>query len=537
MEVFKNQKERMIEFNEIKQKCDFPTLKYQKTENQSQFLQDKKEKIISAPSIENQILAILNSQFYLINIIGKGASGTVFLSYSIEDQKETKTLYAIKIINKKEPYDNCINNCEVDFLEKMNHKNILKVYGHGLGILKTPSGITQQVFYIIMDYLNHGSLLSQIDGNIGFGEDLGRLIFSQLLDGLEAIHDSNIVHRDIKLENIMLSGNDYTLKYVDFGFATEKSNGYLTTFLGTPNYAAPELHLKQPYLGVYEDIFSLGVTLFIIITGHLPFILPLPNDPLYQYIFCVDYINYWRKRNIKVSPSFMELFDNLIAFSPSQRPSISEIRNSKWMKEINLDLLPKLKEEFNKREEIKKNIIYAKQKMLQKKNINNNNNNQIFDNKKMKNADDILLKIKEEKKIEVINDIKRQLFFMSNTKGNNKSENNNITTESTEEIDDNINNSLNKKNELQGFINIKINFKNMNSLIILLRQFLKNEGYNITKKDLDNLNIEISNGEIDVLLSFEKMFKEIKIIFMILNGNKEDLINFKKIMKKFNAKK
>ena len=536
MEVFKNQKERMIEFNEIKKKCDFPTLKYQKTENQSQFLQDKKEKIISAPSIENQILAILNSQFYLINIIGKGSSGTVFLSYSIEDQKETKTLYAIKIINKKEPYDNCINNCEVDFLEKMNHKNILKVYGHGLGILKTSSGITQQVFYIIMDYLNHGSLLSQIDGNIGFGEDLGRLIFSQLLDGLEAIHDSNIVHRDIKLENIMLSGNDYTLKYVDFGFATEKSNGYLTTFLGTPNYAAPELHLKQPYLGVYEDIFSLGVTLFIIITGHLPFILPLPNDPLYQYIFCVDYINYWRKRNIKVSPSFMELFDNLIAFSPSQRPSISEIRNSKWMKEINWDLLPKLKEEFNKREEIKKNIIYAKQKMLQKKNINNNNNNQIFDNKKMKNADDILLKIKEEKKIEVINDIRRQLFFMSNTKGNNKSENNNITTESTEEIDDNINNSLNKKNELQGFINIKINFKNMNSLIILLRQFLKNEGYNITKKDLDNLNIEISNGEVDVKLFFEKMFKEIKISFNIINGNKEDFLNFKKIMKKFNIK-
>ena len=128
MEVFKNQKERMIEFNEIKQKCDFHTLKYQKTENQSQFLQDKKEKIISASSIENQILAILNSQFYLINIIGKGSSGTVFLSYSIEDQKETKTLYAIKIINKKEPYDNCINNCEVDFLEKMNHKNILKVW-------------------------------------------------------------------------------------------------------------------------------------------------------------------------------------------------------------------------------------------------------------------------------------------------------------------------------------------------------------------------------------------------------------------------
>ena len=142
-------------------------------------------------------------------------------------------------MKKKDPNDICINNCEVDFLEKMNHKNILKVYSHGLGLLKTSSGVTQQVHYIIMDYLNHGSLLSQIDGNIGFGEEFGRLISAQLLDGLEAIHDSNVVHKDIKLENIMLSGNDYTLKYVDFGFATEKSNGYLTTFLGTPNYAAP----------------------------------------------------------------------------------------------------------------------------------------------------------------------------------------------------------------------------------------------------------------------------------------------------------
>ena len=49
-----------------------------------------------------------------------------------------------------------MNNCEVNFLEKMNHKNILKIYGHGLGILKTDNGFTQQVFYIIMDYLNHG---------------------------------------------------------------------------------------------------------------------------------------------------------------------------------------------------------------------------------------------------------------------------------------------------------------------------------------------------------------------------------------------
>ena len=67
-------------------------------------------------------------------------------------------------------------------------------------------------YYIIKNYLNHGSLLSQVEGNMGFGEDYGRLIFFQLLDGIEAIHNSNIVHRDIKLDNIMLSGNDYIIK-------------------------------------------------------------------------------------------------------------------------------------------------------------------------------------------------------------------------------------------------------------------------------------------------------------------------------------
>jgi len=201
-----------------------------------------------------------------------------------------------------------INSCEVNFLENMNHKNILKVYEHGLGTLQLISGYSQKVYYIIMDYLNHGSLLSQLGKNVGFGEDLGRLIFAQLLDGLEAIHNSNIVHLDIKLNNIMTSEDDYTLKYVDFGFATEISSGYLKLYLGTPNYAAPELHMRIPYLGVYEDIFSLGVTLFIIVTGYLPFLLPLPNDPLYHYISIGDYITFCKKRNIKVSPSFMELF-------------------------------------------------------------------------------------------------------------------------------------------------------------------------------------------------------------------------------------
>ena len=477
-----------------------------------------------SPQSKIEIIATLNSQYYLIKKIGHGSSGTVFLSFAINDEKEQKTLFAIKILNPANSNDNYMNECEVNFLENMNHKNILKVYGHGLGTLQLTSGSTQKVYYIIMDYLNHGSLSSHLGKNEGFGEDLGRLIFSQLLDGLEAIHNSNIVHRDIKLDNIMVSEDDYALKYVDFGFATEKSFGYLTSYLGTPSYAAPELHMKRPYLGVYEDIFSLGVTLFITVTGYLPFILPMPNDPLYHYISIGDYITYWRKRNIKVSPSFMELFNNLIAFDPSQRPSISEIKNSKWMKEINWELLPALRQEFMKREEIfntrkqnAKNIM----KELINKNLNKNNNNN-----NTKNVDEILL----EKKIEFANDMRKKLFNMNNIVEQNSP--NNIKRN---EDNDNDNKS-HKIEQKGGFILIKNNFNSMKALMILLKNFFKKEGYNETKKDLDNLQMEISNGEIDILLIFERMNKEIKISYYLKNGIKKDLIDFKKVMKKIHLK-
>ena len=542
MNILENQETDKMELEDLKQKDVFSNNIIQKNQIESQLFQNKNENgNNSIKDSENQIIGILNSEFYLIKIIGSGSSGLVYLSYSIYDENIPKTLYAIKIMDKPEPNNDINNNRKINYLEKMNHKNIIKVFGHGLGMLQTSQGLTQKIYYIIMEYVDHGSLLSQLGDNMGFGEDFGRLIFAQLLDGLEVIHNSNVVHRDIKLENIMLSGSDFTLKYVDFGFATEKSSGYLTTYLGTPNYAAPELHMKRPYLGVYEDIFSLGVTLFITVTGYLPFILPLPNDPLYRFIFDVDYISYWRNRKIKVSPSFMELFDNLIAFDPTQRPSISEIKNSKWMKEINWELFPLLKQEFMKREEVFKHRMLCRREKIMKISLgnigknNNDNNNNNYANHNVINADQILLKIREAKKTDVVNDIKNQLFPKNNIK-NNINENNYAFNEITNGVDKD-DDKTNKKNFNQGFIIIKLNIKKLNSLMVLIKQFLKKEGYNLIKKDADKLKMELSNGEIDVVLSLEKMKKEIKISFYINNGNKEDLNEFKKIMKKFNSLK
>ena len=119
---------------------------------------------------------------------------------------------------------------EYKLLSKINHKNICKIFAYGSGLKislnKAKNKQPKKYYYIVMGCSAHGELFKYINNvfineNLGFGEDFGRLIFAQLLDGLQAIHNLNICHRDIKLDNIVLAENDYILKYIDFGLATE----------------------------------------------------------------------------------------------------------------------------------------------------------------------------------------------------------------------------------------------------------------------------------------------------------------------------
>ena len=296
-------------------------------------------------------IAILDNTFLLTQKIGKGSTASVYIGHSNVSSK----MYSFKIINPSNIDVHLIER-EVQMLNLVSHhNNVLQIYHSGYGTLIKSSGKTRQVYYLVLEYLEHGELLDYIYITKGFGEEYARLIFHDLLNAVESIHNSGVVHRDIKADNVMIA-SDYSIKLVDFGFATLKSQGKLSSFLGTPNYAAPELHMKKPYNGVTNDIFALGVTIFVIITGTLPFKYPVESDSLYKYIIMNDYQTYWIQRNVRMSQSFMELFNNMIAFDYTQRPSIDEIRKSRWMSEIDFSLLPMLKEELKTRV----NLVKAK---------------------------------------------------------------------------------------------------------------------------------------------------------------------------------
>ena len=98
-----------------------------------------------------------------------------------------------------------------------------------------------------------------------------KLIFKQIIEGLMYLHENNISHRDIKLENIIIKDKS-EIKIIDFGFsACHPKDQLLNFFCGTPNYMPPEIILKKDYIGEFADIWSIGILLYTILCGSFPF--------------------------------------------------------------------------------------------------------------------------------------------------------------------------------------------------------------------------------------------------------------------------
>ena len=126
------------------------------------------------------------------------------------------------------------------------------------------------------------------------GEDAGRFFMHQMIDVLMYMQSKGVVHRDLKLENILID-DKLNLKIADFGFATYKKIDTLKSYRGTLTYMAPEIKQGKTYNGKEIDIFSAGVILFIIVVGTFPFREAKKGEYFYQLLLKGDYEKYWRK--------------------------------------------------------------------------------------------------------------------------------------------------------------------------------------------------------------------------------------------------
>lgn len=154
---------------------------------------------------------------------------------------------------------------EIDVLARLNHVNSLRM----LETIDTPKRI-----HIVTDYCSGGNLCTYVKNKGRLTESEARGIFIQLMAGIDYLHSNAVVHRDIKLENILFSDESRTVvRIVDFGFAVvvKDPNKKLRIFCGTPSYMAPEICQRREYIGKPVDVWSLGVLLYAMIVGRFPF--------------------------------------------------------------------------------------------------------------------------------------------------------------------------------------------------------------------------------------------------------------------------
>eukprot|EP00056_Hartaetosiga_gracilis_P013173 m.216177 g.216177 ORF g.216177 m.216177 type:complete len:581 (+) comp13803_c0_seq1:128-1870(+) len=202
----------------------------------------------------------LSSTYELGKLIGKGNFAKVYLA----KHKVSGVEVAVKIIEKTNlnPEGLYKVNREVRILKKLNHPNIVKLYE----VCDTPKKL-----YLIMEYASGGEVFDYLVDKGRMKEKDARVKFRQILSAIEYCHANGIVHRDLKAENLLLS-KDLNIKIADFGFANTFEEGRkLDTFCGSPPYAAPELFLGRQYDGPEVDVWSLGVILYTLVSGALPF--------------------------------------------------------------------------------------------------------------------------------------------------------------------------------------------------------------------------------------------------------------------------
>ena len=287
----------------------------------------------------------LDNKYILISPKGKGGTSKVFLV----EEPQTKNLYAAKILFQ-EKLTSFNNEIEIlNYLKDKNIPNIINIINFGEGDIILKKGIFKKK-YIILDYAEKGDLSEYIFlTEKPLIEKHAKFIFAEILEGVKALHKNKICHRDLKTANILLDKN-FNPKIADYGFSTYITNNKIKGCLGTFPYAAPEVLNDKLYDGVKIDIFSLGVIMFDLVTGIKGFRLALIKDPMYKLIIQKSYPLFWKQlTQVKgVSEDFKKLYVKMVAKNPEERPSIDDILNDKWMKEIK-----DLKNDENKKEELK----------------------------------------------------------------------------------------------------------------------------------------------------------------------------------------
>ena len=197
---------------------------------------------------------------------------------------------------------------------------------------------------IIVEYINGNNLfqyIRKLPGSRIIDENEVKKIFIKIVKSVEYMHSMNVIHRDLKLENILVDRQSHETKLIDFGFSTKvKSHEDRIPYVcGTPIYMSPEMAQKKEHLGAPADIWALGVVLYILLTGKMPFFGAFEDD-LFRKIISgkykwPDFLTDKNGKTVESSNGAKALVKKILVVDESQRPTASQILQDSWLNKIN----------------------------------------------------------------------------------------------------------------------------------------------------------------------------------------------------------
>ncbi|ERN01074.1 hypothetical protein AMTRI_Chr03g52310 [Amborella trichopoda] len=260
--------------------------------------------------------------------IGSGNFGVARL---VRDKK-TKELVAVKYIERGKKIDENVQR-EIINHRSLRHPNIVRFKE----VCLTPTHLA-----IVMEYAAGGELFEKICSAGRFSEDEARFFFQQLISGVSYCHSMQICHRDLKLENTLLDGSPTPrLKICDFGYSKSSVlHSQPKSTVGTPAYIAPEVLSRKEYDGKIADVWSCGVTLYVMLVGAYPF--EDPEDPrnFRKTIGRILSVQYTIPDYVRVSAESKHLLSRIFVANPTKRITIPEIKNHPWfLKKLPTELI------------------------------------------------------------------------------------------------------------------------------------------------------------------------------------------------------
>uniref|UniRef100_A0A8K9WT86 Maternal embryonic leucine zipper kinase n=1 Tax=Oncorhynchus mykiss TaxID=8022 RepID=A0A8K9WT86_ONCMY len=258
--------------------------------------------------------AELLKYYEVYETIGSGGFAKVKLGRHILTGEKV----AIKIMEKKELGEDLPRvKVEIEAMKSLSHQHVCRLYH----VIETNTKI-----YMILEYCPGGELFDYIVAKDRLSEEETRVFFRQIVSALAYVHSQGYAHRDLKPENLLID-EDHNLKLIDFGLCAKPKGGLgyeLMTCCGSPAYAAPELIQGKAYIGSEADVWSMGVLLFALLCGYLPF----DDDNcmvLYRKITRGSYNNpHW------LSPGSILLLNQMMQVDPKHRVTIRQLLDHPW---------------------------------------------------------------------------------------------------------------------------------------------------------------------------------------------------------------